>query len=264
MCVSVEYKEWAKKEFEKWVKNPRWRTIRHLGQLPILGISAATIVFVPLLSRSIDFLQDWSIRLATSAIFHDHLLFGMWLQGFSQSLTLPFVLKLLALSAVCAIIGKIIYILRCPPYIKYGDSFDQFRHAHSDALMVMTEAFCEVWNASNEEGKIKIVRYMFNCYGLDFFNNISGGGFVNEPIMHNQPVGFRLGDLRGGARSGELITLMNNPILGEAIFVLLRDSRDDIRRRSRILCAVVYYAATVLAVVVIGIQGVWVFRGIFS
>ena len=248
---------------DKWLFNPRWRTVRHLGRLPILGVSAATIVLVPLLAKVIDFLQKWSSKLAKD-VSQNVPQFSSWLQAFSESLTLPFVLKLLAISALLAIVGKIIYILFCPPYIKYGDSFNEFRHAHSDALMVLTDDFIELWNSSNEEEQGEIVRYLLNSYGLDFFNSVSRGAFIHESLTRDNPVGFRIGDLRGGARTGNLITLMNNPIFGEAIFVRLRESRDDIRKWSRRLCAIIYYAATAFAGWALYIQGEWVIRGILN
>jgi len=249
---------------DKWFVNPRWRTIRNLGRLPIFGISAATIVLVPLLAKGIIFLQEWSDKLAKS-IGQAYPQFGIWLHAFSEILTLPFVLKLLALSALFGIVGKIVYIVRCPPYLKYGDSFHEFRHAHSDALMVMRDAFLNLWNASTEEKQKKYFSDLYGSHAVEFMTDVKNSRFVPCSLTQVSQVSFRIREPTVlPAIQGHLITLMNNPIFGEAIFVLLRESMDDSRRWSRVLCASVYYVATVFAGWAILIQGMWVIRGVFS
>jgi hypothetical protein len=248
---------------DKWLLNPRWRTVRHLGRLPILGVSAATVVLFPLLAKGIIFLKTWSSKLAKD-ISQNVPQFSNWLQAFSESLTLPFVLKLLAISALFVVVGKIIYIVCCPPYIKHGDSFHEFRHAHSDALMVMTDDFIGSWNDSGPAGQGNIVTYMLNSYALDFFNSVPRGTFVPGPLARDTSVGFREQEKNNISRTGNLITLMNNQTFGEAIFVHLRESRDDTRKGARIICAISYYVATAFAGWALYIQGQWVIRGVLN
>jgi hypothetical protein len=234
-----------------------------LGRLPILGVSAATLVLVPLLSKGILFLKEWSVKLGRVAEQRDPA-FGQWITNFGESLTLPFVLKLLAISALLAIGAKIIYAVRCPAYIQSGDTFYDFRHAHSDALMVLTDAFLNLWKGSTVIQRSGIRRDLIDSHSVELITNTEKNTFEPKDLTHDSEIGFRILDFKGMVPQGRLLLLMNNYKIGEPIFIILRECNDGSRRGSRTICAIVYYAATFFAAWAISIQALWVIKGILG
>ena len=233
--------------------NPRWRTLHRLGQARVLGISAAALVVAPLLSRLVVTLRNWL-----------HGLGDVRAQHLADELHIPLVLMLLLCSALFALIGKVVYEMACPPYIKCGSDYPYFRHSYSDALTRLADDFATLWSASDAADRSLIKKIIFGALHLEFYSDAALPSDVPEitrdsTVQFNGPLGVP------GPRpmvTGPLISLLRRtdpPNIGEEIFVVLRRMRDDCRYPLRIVCVVCYYASIGLAIGVTLYQMRWVY-----
>jgi hypothetical protein len=253
-----------KSVLEKWLFDPKWRIIYRLGNAKILGASFASFVFIYLIARVIGHGQSWLHNLG-SGLLKEHPLFGIWLNSVSADLTLPLGLKLLAYSAIFAVIGKGIYEARCPPYIKQGDSLDQFRNAYSDALSILANDFQDLWNNNSA---ISFRQSIFNDVKIGHLINfyfVAGGQqnqnipvLANDSIIQYRYVRPHPGAGTGISWTGNLMTMVRYKDFGTAIFDLLREHRDNCNRPWRITCAASYYFAIFFAAAAVLYQAWWV------
>jgi len=234
---------------EDWVLNPKWRTVRRLGDVRILGISLASFVFITLIARGIGYVRAWlgGLGVAVGQIEPD---LGEWVTTVSGQLTLPFGLRLLAFSAIFAVIGKIIYEFACPPYIKIGDSFQHFTGTYSGALSRLCDDFVKLWNISNISTKQKIrqvaqasrlVSFSFLGEGNQFVDNVEH--LSSDTVTKFQYARPHPGAAQGTQPTGEFRYLLRDGDFGGAIYDALREHRDTSRIVLRIICALSYYVA---------------------
>jgi hypothetical protein len=98
---------------DQWVFNPRWRHIRTLGEMKVLGVGATVLVVVPQLSRIMYLVKDKVLAVEGSLRQWQPPL-GDLLLSLASSIELPTTLKLLTGSAIFVLVGKSIYELFCP------------------------------------------------------------------------------------------------------------------------------------------------------
>lgn len=249
--------EHAARFLRRWVLDPRWRTIRTLGEARILGVSATVIIIVPFLSRAILLIKEWQDGVARSLHQVHPALEELFLKVLGN-LELPLVLKLVVASAFCAFAAKIIYELGCPTYIKAGDLYNQFRHSHSHAISVLESSFRALWN-SGDEKIIEKVRRGLRPYGLSFMVIKSTFEEYYEPLQLGQSVYV---NYRGQLLNDKLIDYLLRPEFGEAFFVVVRDIGDESRKPIRVICALSYILALMLAAAAIANQLIWAWRGL--
>jgi len=236
---------------ERYLLNPHWRTIKVVGQAKVLGISATTIIIAPLLSRILVKLNEMetTIRQAHPAL---NALFPLIQYHFE----LPLSIKLLVGSAVCALLGKGIYEMGCPVYVKAGDTYEEFRHSQARATDVLADGFLKVMQGSSNEKKGGIVS------GLQALQvNITHPSFPDaQQWAADTVVSFSTGG-RPYPPKGPTAYLVRYPEVGGPLFYVLRDVMDDSRRPARVACALLYGVAFVLLAGTLLIQLSWAVRG---
>lgn len=247
----------------KWLWDPKWRTIYRLGNAKILGASVASFVLIYLVARVIGQSRLWLQHLGEDLV-KEHPTIGAWLSSVAIDLTMPLGLKLLAYSAIFAVIGKGVYEARCPPYIKQGDSLEQFRNAYSDALSILANDFRTLWNNLGTDLRQTIRRDVQAGHLIHFY--FMEGSRQNEDIAEladNTIIRYDYGHphpAAGGARqtTASLMNILRYKDFGTAIFDVLREYRDNCNRFSRFFCALFYYLAILFAAASIIYQAWWV------
>ena len=247
---------------DQWLVNPKWRTVRRLGDLRILGISFASFIFITLIARGISYARAWleGLGVTVGQIEPD---LGEWVTTVSDQLTLPFGLKLLAYSAVFAVIGKVIYESACPPYIKVGDSFQHFTSTYSGALSRLCDDFVKLWNISAPSVRQKIrqdaqashlvsITFIVGRDTVEDVDPLSSDTVTRFTYAHPHP-----GASRGGFPTKEFRYLLRDGDFGAAIYDALREHRDASRIVLRIICAVSYYVALGFAGYAVIYQAWW-------
>lgn len=237
---------------EHWVSNPCWRTIRILGQAKVLGISAATIIVVPLLSRVLVKLNEMETTLRKA-----HPALDALFPLVSYQLQLPLALKLLVGSAFFAMIGKLIYEGACPLYIKVGDTYSEFRHSQPNAISVLVDAFLEILKSSDGSRKKGLKDGL-----IGFHRFLEQPGWDNMPEALSPSTPFRINSETKLWGTSPLRELMRDQDVAEPIFYILRDVMDECRRPWRILCASFYYVALGLFLGALSLQLYWAIRGV--
>lgn len=236
---------------DRYIFNPYWRTIKIYGQAKVLGISATTIIVAPLLSRILIKLNEMETTIRQAHPVLDAL-FPLMKYHFE----LPLSIKLLVGSAVCALLGKGIYEMGCPVYIKAGDTYEEFRQSQARATDALAGAFVKIMQGTNKEKKGKIVS------GLQALRV----GFMEPSFpdtQHWEPstdiflsIEGRPGPGKGPASHIFRFTQVEGPV-----FYVLRDVMDDFRRPARVACAVFYGVAFVLLFATLVMQLWWVVQG---
>jgi hypothetical protein len=236
---------------DRYLLNPHWRTLKVVGQAKVFGISATTIIIAPLLSRILIKLNEMetTIRQAHPAL---DAVFPLVQYNFQ----LPLPIKLLVGSAFCALLGKGIYEMRCPVYIKAGDSYEHYRNSQARASEILAAAFLKVMQENDKKKMGEIVS------GLQALHYT----FAQPPDPINtkwkQDTQIRL-DYRGGGFHpvSSVEYTMRFTEAAEAIFSVMRDVMDDSRRAARVSCAVLYGLAFIFLSGALIIQMWWAARG---
>ena len=253
----------------EWVWDPPWRNIRVLGEVRILGASAAAVVVLPLLSMLIVHIRNWTSTLATVAAKIDPSL-SDWISSVAAQLELPLVLTLLFASAVFAGFAQVAYRLSCPSYIRFADSFDRFRQARPFALDELKNDFEQVLRSLDDNGNRALQREFYMGSGLRLSTKKENGNYEYEghPIFVDTQVRISKQTdhvARFAAHvGGTLADLMKYPEVGGEIFNILLERRDRCRRAARHICSLCYYVAIGLVVWAIGTQFLSVFRVLTS
>ncbi len=237
--------------FDRYIYNPHWRTIKIFGHAKVLGISATTIIVAPLLSRILIKLNEMetSIRQAHPAL---DALFPL----IKYHLELPLSIKFLVGSAVCALVGKGIYEMGCPVYIKEGDTYEQFRHSQARATDALVGGLLKIAHGIDIEKKDAMVMGLQALKVSLKATDISG----TQPLEASSAINLVF-DGRT-TRSGPVARVLRFPEIGEAFYYVLRDVMDDSRRATRVTCAVLYLSAFVLLFFTLVLQLGWAVRGV--
>lgn len=248
---------------DHWILNPRWRTIRVLGEVRVLVVSVTFLVAFPLFSQLVFYAQVW-LRKTADTVSKIQPGTGEPFTNLADQIGMPLVLKLLALTAVFAFMGKIVYEFCCPPYIRAGDSFARFRHSNSRALTVLEEDFRKLWNTLDKETLGKIRAGLRSHHVTDIWTD--QGLSTNEafPITDNSIRFSYIKDNANRGETGSLRYLLGFEEIGGAVFTVLGDLYDDSRKWARIICALSYYLALLCAVIAIAVQGKWVLLGVLN
>ena len=237
--------------------DPPWRSIKTLGGLRILGVSITALLSVPLLARTIATSREHieSLKpLVGSSRASD------WLQSIADSLQLPLTIKLLVLSALCAVIGKAIYETTCPPYFRIGESYEEFRRKYSFAGQCLREDFMELWNETGEIEHREILAHLRSegAY-MEFIDSL---GRHHQDIDILQPelvISLKLPSDRL-AQTRQFQMAIQTPEFQRAVSNTLLDFRDYCRPWARRLCAWFFYVAIGFAGLAFLAQIQWVFR----
>jgi hypothetical protein len=234
--------------------NPHWRTIKIVAQARVLGISATTIIVAPLFSRTLIALNEMEPRIRQA-----HPILDALFPIIKLHFELPLSIKLVVGSAFCALLGKVIYEMRCPLYLKAGDNYEQFRHSQAQATSVLSDAFLRIMQGSDQKKKGEIVSHL-QAVDLVFHTPSNPTDVEWKQDTHVQFL------IRGGGShpGGPLAYTMRFPDHAEAIFYVLRDVMDDSRRPARAACALFYAAAILLLAGALLIQLWWMVRGMLQ
>jgi len=254
-----------KRNLNRWITNPPWRTIRMIGDLPVLGISISTLVVVPLLGKGIFHLQNWLGSL--KHVFADNPLLSQWVQRIADTLHLPHVIKLLAYSALAALVGQVIYMLRCPVYFRRGDTYADFRRQFPFAATILEEEFIEMWNESHDDRQRSIHNSLLPFYGLAIRHQ-DGKVWKDSLPKSLEPTTQLVLEWRKQSpflkQNGLAKGLLKSPEMGEVIFDVLLSYQDHSREWSRRICAWSYFAALIFISLVIYYQSRWVICGLWE
>jgi hypothetical protein len=246
---------------KKWFLDPKWRTIYRLGNVKILAASFASFVFIYVTARVVGQVQLWLHTLGTDVLKGDRPT-SDWLISVSAGITMPLGLKLVAYSAIFAVIAKGIYEARCPPYIKQGDSIEHFRNAYSEAISILADDFRRLWNSSSTDRRGAIRANIRTSHLINLY--FMAGSQQNEDtddLNHDTVVRFHYDTPHPGGgtfRTARLIHALRDRDLSIAILDILREFRDDCNRFSRFLCALSYYVAILFAAAALLYQASWV------
>ena len=248
----------------KWLWDPKWRTIYRQGNAKILGASVASFVFIYLIARAISQGRLWLHNLG-GGLVEEHPTLGAWISSISADLTMPLGLKLLAYSAISAVIGKGIYEASCPPYIKQGDSLEQFHNSYPDSLSILADDFRTLWINLEPNLRQKIRKDVQASHLISFYF-MQGPNQQREDIeVFDQNTIIRYdyahphqGAGKSVAPTGNLMNILRYKDFGTAIFEVLREYRDGCNWFSRFTCAVTYYLAILFAALAILYQAWWV------
>lgn len=233
---------------DRYLLNPHWRTIKIVGQAKVLGISATTIIVVPLLSRILIKLNEME-----TSIRQAHPAFDTLFPLIKYHFELPLSIKLLVGSAVCALVGKVVYEMGCPVYIKEGNTFEEFRQSQARATDTIADAFLKVMQG---KGKEKVVS------GLQALHFTFAEPSHPTQVEWKRDTVIRLDHLGKGIHpKGSAEWTMRYSEVASAVFAVIRDVMDDSRKSARIICAMLYAAAFLLLLGTLALQLVWVVRG---
>lgn len=238
---------------DRYLINPHWRTIGILGQVKILGISATTIIVVPLLSRTLVKLNEMESTLQQSYPTLEPLL-----PLIKFHFQLPFSIKLVVWSALFAMIGKLVYEGACPLYLKAGDTFEAFRHSQANATNVLGDAFLRFMQKSDDTKRGQLVS------GLQALDRTIIEPKVTQGVRTEWTAStiVTIHSPHHMYPKGPIADIMRLHELAGSIFYVLRDVMDDCRKPGRIICAYAYYAAIGLLGLALVIQLGWVYQGL--
>lgn len=220
----------------------------------MLGIGATVLVVVPLLSRILYLVKDKVLAVEESLRQWQPPL-GDLLLSLASNIELPITLKLLTYSAISVLIGKIVYEVLCPKYIKSGNSYAEFRLSQPNATELLLSALLKIMQGDDMEKKAAVLTGI-GAHNVQF----------SKPV---DPLGARwTRDLQVQFSSanysplGRLEYVMGVPWVAEPVFFVLRDLMDDSWKLGRIVCAMTYYIAFALLTAALSIQISWAVRGL--
>lgn len=205
-----------------WVTNPPWRTLHRLGHARVLGVSTATLIVAPVLSRLIVTLRDGLRGLADERAHQ-----------LADLLHLPTVYVLLLGSALFAFTGKIIYELACPKYIKCGSDYQQFRHSYSEALTLLADNFVQLLNSSESPMRENIKSSIRDALSADLITDIPAHADA-QAINNASILRLEYGNRPMENRTGNIMSLLRQHDFGEEIFALLRKMHDECGKTFRL------------------------------
>jgi hypothetical protein len=174
-------------------------------------------------------------------------------------LHLPTVYLLLLGAALFALIGKTIYELACPEYIKCGSDYHQFRHSYSEALTLLAEDFVQLWTSSDSPMRENIKRSIKDALGTDLITDIPSHADA-QTINNASQLRLEYPNRPMENRTGTIMSLLSRHDFGEEVFALLRKTHDECGKTFRLACAWCYCAAIGLIVLVVLLQIWWVCR----
>jgi hypothetical protein len=248
------------------MSNPPWRSIRILGAAPVLGLSFTALIATPLLAKGIYFVRHWLTNLEEK-LPQEYEPFAGWIHNVASTIHLPLVIRLLAISALLASVGKLIYLTRCPAYFRVGESFAEFKRAHPFALSVLEEEFINLWNSSAQIVRHKIVEDFLVTHGIALSFHL-GGNWMNdiEPLTSQTIIrAGRRGDFAGPrSADGVMAKILMAPDIGEGVLDILLVRRDFCRRGGRLVCAWSFYGALIFFALAVMLQVRWVILEVFS
>lgn len=239
---------------ERYFINPRWRTIRFLGQAKILGISATTLLVAPLLSRTLVKIEGMRSSLEESPLLKT--LYPL----IDFHLRLPWSIKFVVLSAIFALAGKALYSMTCPRYLNTGDTYESFRQSQSDASAVLAGAFLKFMMTEVTERKGELVA-QFGRFGRTFQKPDNLPKFEGWTL--ETPLSVYFTDKPGAAAGSTLTQAFHHPEIAGPMFYTLRDVMDDSRRGWRLAVAYTYYVAIGFLLCALSMQAYWIVKALW-